>query len=104
MPLATRTFILLASLGALTSHLPLHAAAQDSSAATERLTRLNFKTGDATLRAFLPVSKATRNSVVKLDLNGVTVALASVIDSSGLAITKASEVKEGKLTCWLPSG
>src|SRR6266446_2553068 len=82
--------------------LPL--AAQDSSSTPERLSRTNFKNGDATLRAFLPVAKATRNSVVKLDINGATVALAAVIDAGGLAVTKASEVKEGKLTCWLPSG
>jgi len=82
--------------------LPL--AAQDSSNLPERLPRADLKNGDATLRAFLPVAKATRNSIVKLDLNGATVALAVVIDSSGLAITKASEVKDGKLTCWLPNG
>jgi len=70
----------------------------------ERLSRFNYKNGEETLRVFEPVSRATRNSVVKLDLDGVTVALATVIDSSGLAITKASEIKEGKLTCWLANG
>jgi len=70
----------------------------------ERLSRFSYKSGEETLRAFEPVSRLTRNSVVKLDLDGVTVALATVIDSSGLAITKASEIKEGKLTCWLATG
>ena len=56
------------------------------------------------MRIFAPISKATRNSVVKFDLNGTTVALGAVIDSSGLAITKASEIKKGKLTCWLANG
>jgi serine protease Do len=70
----------------------------------ERLSRFSYKSGEETLRAFEPVSRLTRNSVVKLDLDGVTVALATVIDSSGLAITKASEIRQGKLTCWLATG
>jgi len=56
------------------------------------------------LLAFEPISRATRDSVVKIDLDGNTVALAAVIDASGLAVTKASEIKEGKLTAWLAIG
>ena len=41
---------------------------------------------------------------MKIDLNGATVALAAILDSGGLAVTKASEIKNGKLTCWLASG
>src|SRR5207247_586178 len=40
----------------------------------------------------------------KIELNGTTVALAAVIDASGLAVTKASEIQEGKLTAWLAIG
>jgi serine protease Do len=80
------------------------APAQDSPIGGARLSRDYFKSGDATLRAFQPVSTATRNSVVKLDLDGSTVALAAVIDANGLVITKGSEIKLGKLTCWLASG
>jgi len=80
------------------------APAQDSSDSAERLPRVNFKNGEETLRAFEPLSKLTRHSIVKLDLNGSTVALAAVIDANGLAITKGSEMKKGKLTCWLASG
>lgn len=69
-----------------------------------RLARPDYKSGETTMRAFEPVSRATRHSVVKLDVNGVTVALATIIDPTGLALTKASEVKTGKLTCWLASG
>ena len=54
--------------------------------------------------AFEPISRATRDSVVKIDLDGKTVALAAVIDASGLAVTKASEIQEGKLTAWLAIG
>jgi hypothetical protein len=80
------------------------APAQNSPIGGARLSRDYFKSGDATLRAFQPVSTATRNSVVKLDLDGSTVALAAVIDANGLVITKGSEIKPGKLTCWLASG
>ena len=80
------------------------ASAQDFPARAERLSRDYFKNGDQTLLAFEPISRATRDSVVKLDLNGNTVALAAVIDASGLAVTKASEIQEGKLTAWLATG
>src|SRR5438046_10732466 len=57
-----------------------------------------------TVLAFEPISRATRDSVVKIDLDGNTVALAAVIGASGLAVTKASEIHEGKLTAWLAVG
>jgi serine protease Do len=80
------------------------ASAQDFSARAARLSRDYFKNGSETLLAFEPISRATRDSVVKIDLNGNTVALAAVIDASGLAVTKASEIQEGKLTAWLAIG
>jgi serine protease Do len=80
------------------------AFAQDSPSLSTRLARDYFKSGAETLLAFESISRATRNSVVKLDLNGGTIALAAVIDAGGLAVTKASEIKEGKLTAWLASG
>ena len=80
------------------------ASAQDFPARAERLSRDYFKNGSETLLAFEPISRATRDSVVKIDLDGNTVALAAVIDASGLAVTKASEIKEGKLTAWLAIG
>ncbi len=73
-------------------------------ARTESLGRDRFKTGDATLLAFEPIGSAVRHSVVKVDVNGDTVALGAVIGPGGLAITKASELKAGKLTCWLAGG
>jgi serine protease Do len=65
------------------------------------LPRNRFRSGEETLRAFAPVSAATRHSIVKFNVDGETVALGSVIDTNGLVITKASEIKNGKLTCWL---
>jgi serine protease Do len=62
-----------------------------------------LRSGEELLRAFAPVSKATRNSIVKLNVDGETVALGTVMDAGGLALTKASEIKPGKLTCWLAS-
>jgi serine protease Do len=47
------------------------------------------------------VSEITRRSIVKFNVNGETVGLGTVMDSGGLVLTKASELKEGKLTCWL---
>jgi serine protease Do len=65
------------------------------------LPRSRYTSGEATLRAFAPISEATRYSIVKLNVNGSTVALGTVMDTNGLALTKASELKKGKLTCWL---
>ena len=79
-------------------------AAQSSGEAPGRLPRADFKNGQETLQAFESISRATRRSVVKVDLNGTTVALAAVIDTNGLAVTKASEIKEGKLTGWVADG
>jgi len=65
------------------------------------LSRNRFRNGEETLRAFAPVSEATRFSIVKLNVDGETVALGAVVDTDGLVLTKASELKPGKLTCWL---
>ena len=76
------------------------AGAQDA-AVSPRLPRDRFRSGEATLRAFAPVSEATRYSIVKFNVDGATVALGTIVDTNGLALTKASELKKGKLTCWL---
>src|SRR5947209_2707525 len=78
--------------------IPCVSSAQDFPARAERLSRDYFKNGSETLLAFEPISRATRDSVVKIDLDGNTVALAAVIGASGFAVTKASEIHEGKLT------
>ncbi len=65
------------------------------------LPRARFRSGDETLRAFAPVSAATRHSIVKFNVDGETVALGAVVATNGLVLTKASELKKGKLTCWL---
>lgn len=63
-----------------------------------------YRNGDETLKAFSAVAQSTRQSVVKLNVDGETVALAAVVDRNGHVITKASEIKSGKLTAWLSSG
>ena len=78
------------------------AGAQDSGVPGE-LPRDRYRNGEATLRAFAPISAETRHSIVKLNVDGATVALGTVMDPTGLALTKASELKKGKLTCWLAS-
>src|ERR1035437_692487 len=92
-----RTLLVLALVVGLVPRLP---GAQDA-ALSPSLRRDHYRSGEATLSAFAPVSEATRNSIVKLNVNGTTVALATVVDTNGLALTKASELKKGKLTCWL---
>ena len=79
------------------------AVAQDDWGDTTALARSLYRNGEETLRAFKPVSDATRNSIVKLNVDGETVALGAVMDASGLVLSKASELKKGKLTCWLAS-
>jgi serine protease Do len=68
------------------------------------LPRLLYRSGQHVLNAFAPVSAKTRNSIVELNVNEDTVALGAVVDADGLVLTKASEIKAGKLTCWLASG
>jgi S1-C subfamily serine protease len=80
------------------------ASAQYGSRGYPRLADAYFKSGAITLRSFAPVSKLTRHSIVKLNVDGTTVALGTVIDSNGLVLTKASEIKAGRLTCTLANG
>ena len=94
-----RTLLVLALVVGLVPQLP---GAQDD-AVSPSLRRDRYRSGEATLSAFAPVSEATRNSIVKLNVDGATVALATVVDTNGLALTKASELKKGKLTGWLAS-
>ena len=79
------------------------AAAQDFSFPAG-LPRDRFTSGEETLHAFAPVSAATRYSIVEVNVDGDAVALGAVVDGNGLALTKASELKQGKLTCWLANG
>jgi serine protease Do len=65
------------------------------------LPRSRFRSGEETLQAFAPISAATRHSIVKFDVDGETVAFGTIVNTNGLALTKASELKKGKLTCWL---
>lgn len=80
------------------------ASAQPAAPANAALPRPRFRNGDETLRAFATVAALTRNSIIKLNVDGETVALATVVTTNGLALTKASELKPGKLTAWLASG
>src|ERR1043166_700700 len=75
--------------------------AQNSFDRPPRLPESRFKSGSATLRAFAPVAERVRNSVVEFVLDGKTVALGAVVEADGLVITKASELKDGKLRCRL---
>jgi len=68
---------------------------------TSRLSRDQYRSGEEILRSFGPVSTKTRNSIVKFYIDAQTVALGAIINSNGLAVTKASELsRKGKLTCW----
>ena len=100
MPSTPVTYARVLILALVAAWLPQLAGAQDSPASPS-LKRSRYRSGEATLSAFAPVSEATRYSIAKLNVDGTTVALATIVDANGLALTKASELKKGKLTCWL---
>jgi serine protease Do len=87
----------------LAAGLARAALAQDE-ADYPMLPRARYRSGQSVLNAFAPVSAQTSNSIVELNVNEDTVALGVVVESNGLVLTKASELKAGKLTCWLASG
>jgi serine protease Do len=62
------------------------------------------KSGSTVLRAFSALMDEAKGSVVRFDIDGEPAALGAVIDADGLVITKASEMRPGKLTCRLPNG
>lgn len=67
------------------------------------LPRSRWLNGADTLRVFTPISEEALHSVVRLSVDGTMVILGTVMDTNGLVLTKASELKPGKLTCWLPN-
>jgi serine protease Do len=93
----------LAALMVLAAGLAPMAPAQELSD-YPALPRARYRSGQEVLDAFAPISKATRDSIVEFNVNEDPVALGTVVDGSGLVLTKASEIKPGKLTCWLASG
>jgi serine protease Do len=75
-----------------------------SRAATENLGLLpshRSRSGALLLNAFAPATLQVRESVVLLEVKGRHAALGTVIDSSGLVLTKASEIADAELTCKL---
>ncbi|HEV7927301.1 MAG TPA: PDZ domain-containing protein [Verrucomicrobiae bacterium] len=87
----------------LTAALAQAVLAQDE-ADYPALPRARYRSGQAVLDAFAPISALTSNSVVEFNVNGNPVALGAVVDTNGLTLTKASELSTGKLTCWLAAG
>lgn len=79
----------------------LAAMAAEEPAVDQKLLRTRYRSGEETLRAFAPLAAAMRSSIVKLAVDDETVALGAVVDAGGLVLTKASEIRPGKLTCWL---
>jgi serine protease Do len=98
------------------------AAAQPYVLSIPVLPRSRYRSGRETLHAFAPVSEATRYSIVKfygdlgpaalgtvVDTNGLTLTKASElrqnsVDTNGLTLTNASEVKHDRIKCWLACG
>lgn len=92
----SRSLPLILALGLLAQLV----GAQESSRSST-LARNHYRNGEETLHAFAPISEAMRYSIVKFNVDGATVALGTVVGTNGLTLTKASELKKGKLTCWL---
>lgn len=84
--------------------LPVSVTAQRESPPVLMLAEEFQKSGARTLRAFRDVVASVRPSVGRVLVDGKPVALATVVDASGLLVTKRSEIKEGKLTCALADG
>jgi serine protease Do len=72
-------------------------------AESAQLPRARFLNGAETLTAFAPACQTARFSIVSLSVDGRPAAFGTVMDSSGLVLTKASEVKSGKLSGRLPN-
>src|SRR5262249_580415 len=98
-----RRGVINALLGVLAVAWLMGSVAAQESSFLPSLARGYFRSGEETLQALAPLSAAPRNSIVKLDVDEETVALGTVVDTNGLVLTKASEIKPGKLTCWLAS-
>ena len=60
--------------------------------------------GEKIIKAFEGLASQLRDCVVKIDVDGVTVGLGTVVDHTGLVATKASQIRSGTLTCWLAGG
>ncbi len=84
--------------------LAVWGAGAQPSGSEPALPRRQFTSGEETLRAFGPISQALRLSVVKLNVDGQTSALGAVMDTNGLVLSKGSELRKGRLTCWLGTG
>ncbi len=91
-------------MGIILLMLARSALAADPDAGPTRSADDRSRSGPATLRAFAPIAEVARHSIVKFTVEGRTVALGTVIDTSGLALTKASELRQGTLTCTLAGG
>ena len=78
----------------------LASSALSQNSSSSRLARDHFRSGEEILNTLAPVSAKTRHSIVKFYLDSETICLGAIINSNGLAVTKASELKKGKLTCW----
>ncbi len=63
-----------------------------------------YRSGELTVASFAPIVMAIRPSVIQVLLDGQPVALGAIVDADGLAITKASELRSGKLTAKLSDG
>src|ERR1041385_9142195 len=81
------------ALGLLLGLLTEMASGQESPSSLT-LSRNQFRSGEKILQAFSPISAVTRDSIVKFHVDGRMVALGTVVDGDGLAVTKASEINK----------
>jgi serine protease Do len=97
---AARTLGCVACLVVLAGKLP----AQERPGPRPELERFDYKAGSATLRVFGPVARQARKHVVQFEDAGKALALGAIISESGLALSKASELKHRNLTAKLADG
>ncbi len=100
--------LLMAALAALLQFPPASGEAagtqQDGRGWTLALSDDFLKSGPGVLNAFKPVEESARASIVIIAVDGWRAALGTIVDTNGYVLTKASEIKSGKLTCTLSSG
>lgn len=73
------------------------------SARAQRLEPSRLRNGDEIRRVFAPVVEEARQATVRVIVDGVQVALGTVIDDQGHVLTKASEIRN-RATCEFPDG
>jgi serine protease Do len=101
-PSAAMLVPICASLLMFSSLVERNVSAQETR--TRSWPRAQLKSGVSMLSAFAPVAETVRDSVVLFEADGKPIALGTVVDATGLVVTKASELKNSDAKVRTASG